>query len=109
MAYLLGLAKLGAVIAFCVAMHSFCEAAWFPEVAQSWNASKWLYVAIYAVPTGLFQLVALAALATGQSFSVNLGPAAILLLLVVVIPMIHLLVSIRRTIRRLEELTKPRL
>lgn len=108
-AYLFGLAKLAAVIAFCVAMQWFCEAAWFPEVAQSWNVSKWLYVVIYAVPTGLLQIGALAALARGRSISLNFGPATILLLALALVPLIHLFVSIRRTIGRLENLTKPKL
>ena len=78
-ANLFGFAKLAAVIAFCVAMRWFCEAAWFPEVVRSWSLTMWLYVLLHAIPAGLLQLAALPLLAAGRRLSIDIGPAALLL------------------------------
>ncbi|MAG58747.1 MAG: hypothetical protein CMJ83_20860 [Planctomycetes bacterium] len=93
---LLGLAELGAILAFCVAMRGLCGRADLRRAAQSFRTTTLLFILIYLVPLGLFRLAVLAALARQESFNVDLGPAALLLIPVFMIPAIHLFVSTSR-------------
>lgn len=97
-----GLVKLAAVIAFCLAMRWFCEAAGIGNAGRSWNVTTWLFVLIYALPLGFFYLAALAAIAGNKSFNINLGPGGLLLLPVFAVPLIHLFVSTSRMAREAE-------
>ena len=99
---LFGLVTLSAIVAFCVAMRWFCEEASLSGAARSWNVTTWLFVLIYLFPLGLLYLVTGVALASGQSFNINLGPAGLLLLPVFAVPVVHLFVSTSRMKREAE-------
>jgi hypothetical protein len=104
---LVGMLCLAATICFCLAMRKLCESAGLFGAAKSWKTTTILYVVIYAIPLGAFYLIATGAIVTGKSFNVNLGPAAVLLILVFVVPLIHLFVSTSRMKRSAEELPPP--
>lgn len=97
-----GLASLAAIVVFCIAMRRFCEVAWLPEAAKSWQTTTVLFVCIYAVPLGLFNLASSFAILTGKSFHINLGPFALLILPVFAIPIVHLFISTSRMARSAE-------
>ncbi|HUU21641.1 MAG TPA: hypothetical protein VM389_03815 [Phycisphaerae bacterium] len=99
---LLSLASLAAIVTFCVAMMWFCLEAGLPDVARSWKVTLILFVAIYLIPLGPFNLIAMGALLTGKSFHINLGPLAILLILVFLVPIVHLFISTSRMKRAAE-------
>jgi hypothetical protein len=99
---LFGLVTLSAIVAFCVAMRWFCEGAGLAGAARSWKVTTGLFVLIYLLPLGLLYLVTVVALASGQSFNINLGPAGLLLLPVFAAPVIHLFVSTSRMKREAE-------
>ena len=101
---LFGLVTLLAIVAFCIAMRWFCVEAGFSAAAGSWNVTTWLFVLIYLFPLGLLYLVTAVAMASGQSFNINLGPAGLLLLPVFAIPVVHLFVSTSRMKRGAETL-----
>ena len=98
-----GLACLGAIIAFCVAMRWYCEEAQLPQAAASWSVTTMLFVVIYLLPLGLLYLAGIYAMLSGTSFSFNLGPVGLLVLPVFAIPLIHLFVSTSRMSRAAEE------
>jgi len=97
-----GLASLVAIVVFCIAMRWFCEIAWLPEAARSWQTTTVLFVCIYALPLGLFHLASCFAILTGKSFHIDLGPFALLLLPVFAIPIVHLFVSTSRMAKSAE-------
>ena len=99
---LFGLVTLAAIVAFCVAMRWFCETAHLGEAARSWNVTTALFVVIYLIPLGLFYLAAAAAIVTGESFNIDLGPAGLILLPVFAIPLVHLFISTSRMKRGAE-------
>jgi hypothetical protein len=99
---LLGLLGLAAIVVFCVAMRWFCQTARLPAAARSWKVTMILFVVIYLAPLGLFYLAAGAAVLTGESFNINLGPAGLLLLPVFAAPIIHLFISTSRMKRGAE-------
>lgn len=94
---LFSLLELAAIVAFALAMRWLAVAAGLDRAARSWQVTTVLFVAIYLLPLGLFDLVAVGALVTGSSFSFDLGPAGFFLLMpVLVLPLIHLFVSTSR-------------
>lgn len=104
---LFGLVTLAAIVAFCVAMRWFCVAAHLGQAARSWNVTTALFVVIYVIPLGLFYLAAAAAIVTGKSFNIDLGPAGLILLPVFAIPLVHLFISTSRMKRGAETLNHP--
>lgn len=105
---LLGMLQLVAIIVFCVAMRWFCDEAGLHRSSGSWRTTTILFVVIYLVPLGLFYIVGGVAILAGKSFNIDLGPAAALLLIpIFCIPIIHLLVSSRRMIRDAEDFRPP--
>jgi hypothetical protein len=92
----LGFINLVAVIVFCVAMRWFCEQAQLHRSLASWRLTTMLFVVIYLLPLGFFYLAAAWAIATGNSLQIDLGPAALLVLPVFAVPLIHLFVSTSR-------------
>jgi hypothetical protein len=101
---LFGLVTLLAIVAFCIAMRWFCVEAGLSTAARSWNVTTWLFVLIYLLPLGLLYSVTAVAMASGQSFNIDLGPAGLLLLLVFAVPVVHLFVSTSRMKRGAETL-----
>lgn len=97
-----GLVTLAAVIAFCVAMRWFCEAASLREASQSWRTTTALFVVIYAVPLGLLYVAGAAAVVTGHPLRINPGPLGLLALPVFAVPLVHLFVSTSRMKRAAE-------
>ncbi len=100
----LGFIYLVAVIVFCVAMRWFCEQARLHQSVASWRLTTVLFVVIYLVPLGLFYLAAAWAIATSNSFHINLGEGALLALPVFAIPLIHLFISTSRMQHEAERL-----
>lgn len=99
---LFGLVTLIAIVAFCVAMRWFCEAAGLRAAAGSWKVTTWLFVLIFLLPLGVLYSIMAVATATGQNFNINLGPAGLLLLAIFAVPVIHLFVSTSRMKRGAE-------
>ena len=97
-----GLVCLAATVTFCVAMRWFCLEAGMRVPADSWKLTAWLFAIIYALPLGLFHAASGFSALTGRSFNINLGPAALLLLPVFAVPLVHLFVSTSRMRREAE-------
>ena len=100
---LLSLCQLAATVMFCAAMRRLCAQWALARAARSWRVTLILFVAIYAVPLGLFYLASLYAIATGESFNLQVGPFALLLLPVFAAPLVHLFVSTSRMRREIEQ------
>ena len=100
---ILGLCQLAATILFCLAMNWFCVEAGTPRVARSWRITIILFCVIYALPLGFSYLASFVALASGRSFHIDVGPWALLLLPVFLVPLVFLFVSTSR-MRRAAEL-----
>jgi len=104
----LGLAQLLGTVLFCMAMKWFCIDAGMIQVAESWRVTFLLFCFLNALPLGLLNLASMFAMITDSSFHVNLGPAGLLLLPVILLPLIHLFISTSRMRRAAEVgLTSP--
>jgi hypothetical protein len=106
--HLYGIAKVAATVVFCLAMRRLCIAAALFRSQESWKTTTILFTVIYLIPWGLLHLVWLACLMTGGSFRFNLGPAALPILVIFFLPLIHLFVSTSRMRREAESLPDPR-
>ncbi len=116
--FLFGIASLVALLLFLFSMNRMCRATGLERSTPSWRLTARLVGVVYVVPLGLIYLASIADVAlsgaySGPTLDLDLnrwfhgGPAAcgaLIVLLVVAIPFIHLLVSISRTIHELEEL-----
>lgn len=91
-----------AIVAFCLAMRWLCESLTLFHSARSWRTTTLLFLFIYLLPLGLFQVAAIMSALSGQKFHLNLGPAGLLLLLIFVVPVIHLFMSTSRMKEELE-------
>jgi hypothetical protein len=92
-----GLAKVVAVVVFCMAMNWFCDASSLEKSKRSWKTTTVLFAVIYLIPLGLFNLAALLAMISGETFRFNFGPlAALVIIAVFVIPLVHLFMSTSR-------------
>lgn len=94
--HLFGIAKMLATVVFCVAMRWLCIAAGLSRSEKSWKITAILFGVIYLIPWGLLQFVWIICLITGKRFSFNIGPAALLILFVFFVPLIHLFISTSR-------------
>jgi hypothetical protein len=99
---LYGMVTLAAIIAFCVAMRWLSTTAQLARSAASWRTTTMLFVGCYAFPLGLGYLADIAATATGRPLKINLGPLALLLVPIFVVPIIHLFISTTRMQREAE-------
>jgi hypothetical protein len=91
------LACLVAIYRFCFAMQLFCRWLGLFEIEQSWRTSQTLFLWLNLIPALLMQAVGLFGMVNSQAMHFNIGPLAILLVVAALIPVIHILVSIRRT------------
>jgi hypothetical protein len=90
-----------AIYYFCVAMRILCDTWWLPDGAESWSLSSKLFLFLNLLPTVTIQAIGLLAIVAGHGgFHVN-SPLAIPLILLLLVPVIHILISIRRTGRLL--------
>lgn len=94
--FLIGLAGMIAIIVFCVAMRWLSIEAKLDVSERSWKTTTTLFIIIYLIPLGFFYLIGIFAVASGNSFHIDLGPAALLLILVFFVPLIHFFVSTSR-------------
>jgi hypothetical protein len=94
--FVLGLAKLAAIVVFCWAMRRMCLHYDLARAAASWRVTLILFAAIYLVPLGAFYLLAAGTIATGASFHFDLGLLGLLVLPVFALPLVHLFVSTSR-------------
>jgi hypothetical protein len=94
--HVLGIAKMLATVLFCVAMRWLSTAAGLTRSRESWKVSAILFAVIYLVPFGLLHFVWIVCLITGKKFHFDLGPAALLLLIVFIVPIVHLFISTSR-------------
>ena len=93
---LFGIAKLIAVVLFCMAMMQACGEADLIRATESWALTRNLFFWIYAIPIGLMHIGGCLAMITGGSFHFDLGPLGLLLLPLFVAPLIHFFVSTSR-------------
>jgi len=93
---LLAFVELVATVCFCVAMRWASQVHGLVRSARSWRVTMLLYVLVYPLPLGTFYLITAAAIATNQSFHIDLGPVGLLLLPVFAAPIVHLFVSTSR-------------
>lgn len=92
----LSIVSMIAIVMFCVAMRWLSEEAGLQISAKSWKTSTLLFVVIYLIPLGLFYCACAVAIVMGEYFNLQLGPAALLLVPVFLVPLIHLFVSTSR-------------
>ena len=88
--------KMLATVVFCVAMLWLCRTAGLPRSEKSWKITAILFGVIYLIPWGLLNFVWIVCLITGKRFSFNIGAAALLILFVFFVPLIHLFISTSR-------------
>jgi hypothetical protein len=94
--HLYGIAKMLATVIFCVAMRWLCTAAGLTRSEESWKITAILFGVVYFIPWSLLHFVWIVCLITGKSFSFNMGAAALLILFVFFVPLIHLFISTSR-------------
>lgn len=93
---LYGFLSMAATVVFCVAMQWLSRHGGLARSEQSWRFTTLLFIVIYLLPLGLFHLASLAAVLTGESFHLDLGPAGLLVLPVFFIPLVHFFISTSR-------------
>jgi hypothetical protein len=93
---LLGVAAMIATVVFCVAMRWLSIEARLGASARSWRATTVLFTVIYLIPLGVFYCAVAVAGAMGETFNIDLGPAGLLLLPLLLAPLVHLFVSTSR-------------
>ena len=91
-----GFLAMAATVIFCVAMQWLSRYAGLERSAGSWRVTTILFIVVYLIPLGLFYLASLGAIATGQSFNLNLGIGGLVLIPVFLIPLVHFFVSTSR-------------
>ena len=91
-----GFLAMAATVIFCVAMQWLSRHAGLDRSAGSWRVTTILFIVVYLIPLGLFYLASLVAIATGQSFNLNLGIGGLVLIPVFLIPLVHFFVSTSR-------------
>ncbi len=91
-----GFLSMAATVIFCVAMQWLSRHGGLARSEQSWRFTTRLFIVIYLFPLGLFHLASLAAILTGESFHIDLGPAGLLVLPVFFIPLVHFFISTSR-------------
>ncbi|MBM3248664.1 MAG: hypothetical protein FJZ10_04510 [Candidatus Omnitrophica bacterium] len=95
---ILGFLTLAGIVVFCMAMRDMAEAHSLDLSKTSWKTTLVLFVAIYAIPFGLFYLFATGAIISGTSFNFNIdNPLLVILILpIFFVPIIHLFISTSR-------------
>lgn len=93
---LYGFLSMAATVVFSVAMQWLSRHGGLARSEQSWRFTTLLFIVIYLLPLGLFHLASLAAVLTGESFHIDLGPAGLLVLPVFFIPLVHFFISTSR-------------
>lgn len=88
--------ELAGVLLFCRSMRTLCTLWGLERSAASWETTHTLYLALYVFPLGCVHVYIMVALATGSHGRVDVGPWALLFLVLLFIPLIHLFVSTSR-------------
>lgn len=88
--------SMAAIVIFCVAMQWLSRHGGLARSKRSWRFTTLLFIVIYLLPLGLLHLASLAATLTGESFHLDLGPAGLLVLPVLFIPLVHFFISTSR-------------
>ena len=97
-----GLVELAAIVVFCFTMRLLCHRNGLEGPANSWRTTSVLFVVVFVLPLGFLYLAILFAMVTGESFHIDLGPAGLLALFVLAVPLVHFFVSTSRTARAAE-------
>lgn len=89
--------SVAATVLFCFAMRWLSQAHGLGQSVASWRTTCWLMIWLYLVPIGLLQLAGLVAM-LGRSGRIEIQsvPLAVIGIVVLLIPGIHLLISLRR-------------
>jgi hypothetical protein len=88
---------IAATVLFCFAMNWLSQSHGLGESLASWRTTCWLMVCLYLVPMSLLQLVVLVVmLGGGGRIQFQSLPLTVLVILVMLIPGVHLLLSLRR-------------
>lgn len=93
---LIGVAAMIATVIFCVAMRWLSTEAQLGASARSWKTTTLLFTFMYLIPIGIFFCATAVAIATGETFHFDLGPAGLPLLVLLFAPLIHFFVSTSR-------------
>ena len=95
---IVGFLTLAGIVVFCMVMRDMTEAHSLNISKSSWKTTLVLFVAIYAIPLGLFYLFTTGAIISGSSFNFNIDNAllTILVLPIFFVPIIHLFISTSR-------------
>jgi hypothetical protein len=93
---ILSIASLAAIIVFCVCMQWLSSRAGFGHSAKSWKTTTLLFSFIYFIPLGLTHWASILYTITGKQFHFDLGPAALILLPLFFLPLIHFFISTSR-------------
>jgi len=93
------LAQLAAILVFCSTMRTLCRREYLDEAARSWATTTMLFTVIFVIPLGFFCAAGLIAMATGRSFDVEVGPAGLVVLPILAIPIVHFFMSTSRMAR----------
>jgi len=86
-----------AVYRFCDAMRLFCSSLALTHVEQSWRLSQQLFLWLNAVPAVILHAASLLVMFSREKVHLNIGPLAIAIVIAAMVPLVHILVSIRRT------------
>ena len=100
---LLQLFSLAAVLAFCVSMRRACDVLACPSSAASWRVTTLLMAVVWVLPYGALNIIGLlSTFLPALEFSVDLGPFAVPILVLLLVPLVHLFLSTSRMSRELE-------
>jgi hypothetical protein len=94
---------LASIYRFCFAMRLFCGSVALLREEESWQSSQGLFLWLNVVPALILHAVSLPWLLSHGQRRLEIGPIAIVIVIVGFIPLVHILLSISRTRKALEE------
>ena len=98
----IGVLAMAATVVFCFGMKWLCRRFDLDRSERSWKVTAVLFVCVYAIPHGLFCIVAAIAAAIGSPIDLELGRGMILVVAIFALPLIHLFLSTSRMQRDIQ-------
>jgi hypothetical protein len=92
------------LVVFALAMRWLCESVGLLRSATSWRTTFWLLVVLHAIPVVAGEVIGwMRILLSLPPLKTNFAPLALVLIITLCIPLLHLLLSLWRTMRETQE------
>jgi hypothetical protein len=98
---------LWAIYRFCFAMQLLTGSLALSHVVHSWRASGTLFLWLNLAPAVILHAISLPVMFSRERAHLDLGPLAIAIVIAAFIPLVHILVSIWRTRKALDQFMDP--